>query len=87
MTLAATLSIVGLCISATAIGVTIYNAKKKEIKDDNGQMTTLVVGVETIKDGISEIKRDIRDTREEMKSFDRRLTVVETQMQNVISNK
>ena len=50
-------------------------------------MTTLVVGVETIKDGISEIKRDIRDTREEMKSFDRRLTVVETQMQNVISNK
>ena len=41
-------------------------------------MTTLVVGVETIKDGISEIKRDLKDTREEMKSFDRRLTRVET---------
>jgi peptidoglycan hydrolase CwlO-like protein len=71
-------SVVGLCISATAIGVTIYNAKKKETKEDTGQMTTLVVGVETIKDGISEIKRDLKDTREEMKSFDRRLTRVET---------
>lgn len=72
------LSVVGFCISATAIGVTIYNAKKKETKEDMGQMTTLVVGVETIKDGISEIKRDLKDTREEMKSFDRRLTRVET---------
>lgn len=71
-------SVVGLCISAMAIGVTIYNAKKKETKEDTGQMTTLVVGVETIKDGISEIKRDLKDTREEMKSFDRRLTRVET---------
>jgi peptidoglycan hydrolase CwlO-like protein len=71
-------SVVGLCISATAIGVTIYNAKKKETKEDTGTMTTLVVGVETIKDGISEIKRDLKDTREEMKSFDRRLTRVET---------
>lgn len=72
------LSVVGLCVSATAIGVTIYNTKKKETKEDTGQMTTLVVGVETIKDGISEIKRDIKDTREEMKGFDRRLTRVET---------
>jgi peptidoglycan hydrolase CwlO-like protein len=71
-------SVVGLCISATAIGVTIYNAKKKETKEDTGTMTTLVVGVETIKDGVSEIKRDLKDTREEMKSFDRRLTRVET---------
>lgn len=72
------LSVVGLCVSATAIGVTIYNTKKKETKEDTGTMTALVVGVETIKDGISEIKRDIRDTRDEMKSFDRRLTRVET---------
>ena len=70
-------SVIGFCLSAFAIGVTIYNAKKKETKEDVGTLTTLVTGIEFIKEGISEIKRDTKDLRAEVSGIDKRLTCLE----------
>ena len=88
MTIASALTIVGLCLSATAIGVTIYNAKKKETKEDAGTMSTVLFGINSIKEDVSEMKRDVRDmrteykqdmkdVRAELRDFDKRLGVVE----------
>lgn len=70
-------SVIGFCFSAFAIGVTIYNTKKKETKEDVGTMTTLVTGIEFIKDGVSEIKRDMKDLRTDVSSIDKRVTCLE----------
>ena len=81
-------SVIGFCISAFAIGVTIYNAKKKETKEDAGTMSTVLFGINSIKEDVSEMKRDVRDmrteykqdmkdVRAELRDFDKRLGVVE----------
>lgn len=40
-------------------------------------MTTVIVKLENIRTGISELKADVKRTSEDMKNIDRRLTVVE----------
>ena len=82
MTITSVVSVVAVCISAFSIGMAIWTSKKKEAQDDSGQMATIIYGVETIKDGVSEIKRDMRDMREEIRGIDRRVTKLETHFED-----
>lgn len=40
-------------------------------------MTTVIVKLENIRTGISELKADVKRTSEDLKTIDRRLTIVE----------
>ena len=44
---------------------------------ETSDMTTVIVKLENIRSGIAELKADVKRTSEDMKTIDRRLTVVE----------
>lgn len=73
-----TANVITFCISIFAILVTIYNLVKNGTKENTGELTTVIVGLENIKDGVSEIKRDMKDMREEIRGIDKRVTRLET---------
>lgn len=73
-----TANVITFCISIFAILVTIYNVVKNGTKENTGELTTVIVGLENIKDGVSEIKRDMKDMREEIRGIDKRVTRLET---------
>lgn len=69
MTIEVSLLISGLSV-AFAIYMGITNAKrnqKADVKKDASEMTTVIVGLESIKDLIKEIKLDMSNVKEEVR--------------------
>lgn len=50
---------------------------QNDTKEDVAERTTLIVGIENIKDGIKDIKIELREQRDEMKAMNERLVIVE----------
>lgn len=48
-----------------------------DIKQDTTEMTTVIVKLENIQSGVSEIKNDLKNVKEDIKEIDRRLTINE----------
>ena len=67
-------------ISICTLGLGFVAARrnfKTEVKQDTTEMTTVIVKLENIQGGISEIKTDVKGIKDDVKSLDRRVTIVE----------
>ncbi len=79
MTVEVSLLIAGISL-AFGLYQGISNLKRNKSTDDKKdatEMTTVIVKLESISDGITEIKSDIRNVKQEQQEFRERLVVVE----------
>lgn len=67
------ISLCSLLIAAFAL----YRNIKGDTKTDAGQLTTLIVKLETIGDDTKEIKNDIKDVKSDMDRMKEKLTLTE----------
>ena len=75
---------IALIISAVSLGFGIYqgvsNLRRNDRQDNRAeatQITAVIVKLETIGEGVNEIKSDMRNIRNEIKDIRERLTKVE----------
>lgn len=75
---------IALLISAASLGFGIYqgvsNLKRNKATDDKKdatEMTTVIVKLESIGTGVTEIKSDMRNIREDIQDLRERVVVVE----------
>lgn len=73
-----------LVISAISLGFAIYQGvsnlkrnERQENKTEAAQTTAVIVKLESISEGVNEIKADIRGVKNEMNDFRERLTKAE----------
>lgn len=83
---------VALLISGVSLAFGIYqgitNMRRNSKKDDQydaAQLTTVIVKLENIGDGVNEIKNDMRNVKDDMKDINIRL--VKTEQQVKVLNK
>ena len=83
---------VALIISAISLAFGIYEGvsnlkrnNKNDAKSDSAQLTTVIVKLENIETGISEIKADLRDVKSDVKDHSTRLVKIEQQVK-VLNN-
>lgn len=72
------LSVISVCISAVFGYATFSRNKSTDTKKDASDMTTVIVKLENISTGISEIKLDIKDVKNEVKELRERVAKVES---------
>lgn len=71
------ISFLSLCVAA---GVALINTKRNRSTDDRkeaSEMTTLIVKLENINNGVNEIKSDMRNMRNDIQDLRDRLIIVE----------
>jgi peptidoglycan hydrolase CwlO-like protein len=75
---------IALLVSIVSVAFGVYSGMKnlsrnnrRDTVDETSQMTTVMVKLENIADGIHEIKSDVRGMKSEMNSLRERLTIVE----------
>ena len=66
-------SIIPLALSL----LTFSRTQKKDAASDASQMTTVIVKLESIQQGIGELKNDVGSMKQELKDMDHRLTIAE----------
>lgn len=66
-----------IIISAIALVFSVYQFIDKEKRDNTTEITTIIVKLETIGDGINEIKTDLRSVKAEVKELRERLIETE----------
>lgn len=83
---------VALLISGVSLAFGIYQGitnmrrnSKKDDQHDAAQLTTVIVKLENIGDGVNEIKNDMRNVKDDMKDINIRL--VKTEQQVKVLNK
>lgn len=64
-------------ISALALLFSAYQFVRASEKEDTGQITTVLIKLENIAEGITEIKGDMRGVKEEVNSLRERVATVE----------
>ena len=64
-------------ISALALLFSAYQFVRASEKEDTGQITTVLIKLENIAEGITEIKSDMRGVKEEVNSLRERVATVE----------
>lgn len=64
-------------ISALALLFSVYQFVRASEKEDTGQITTVLIKLENIAEGITEIKGDMRGVKEEVNSLRERVATVE----------
>ena len=64
-------------VSVIALLFSVYQFVKHTEKEDTGQITTVIVKLENIAEGISEIKADIRNVKEDVQTLRERIVAVE----------
>lgn len=62
--------------------VALYRNIKGDTKQDAGQLTTLIVKTEAIKDDTKEIKGDIKDVKADMDKMKEKLTINEASVKS-----
>lgn len=55
---------------------------KKDSSDDASQMTTVLVKLENIQQGINDLKTDVSSIKNDIKDLDHRLTIEEESLKN-----
>lgn len=78
---------VALVISVLSVGFGIWSGfsnvkrnEKNDTKADASQLTTVIVKLENIGNGITEIKNDMRNVKDDMKDLNIRLVKMEQQV-------
>lgn len=64
-------------ISCIIAGFALYRNLKGDTKQDAGQLTTVIVKLETITEDLREMKRDIKDVKSDMDKMKERITLNE----------
>lgn len=64
-------------ISALALLFSVYQFVKATEKEDTGQITTVLIKLENISEGITEIKADMRSIKEDVNNLRERVATVE----------
>lgn len=67
------MTVIALLISAAAL----WRNLRGDTKQDQSEMTTVIVKLETINDNVKEVKTDIKDVKTDMERMKERLTIVE----------
>ncbi len=67
------MTVIALLISAAAL----WRNLRGDTKQDQSEMTTVIVKLETINENVKEVKTDIKDVKADMERMKERLTVVE----------
>ena len=67
------MTVIALLISAAAL----WRNLRGDTKQDQSQMTTVIVKLETINENVKEVKTDIKDVKSDMERMKERLTIVE----------
>lgn len=65
-------------VSVVALLFSVYQFIKNTEKEDTGQITTVLVKLENIAELVAEIRKDVRDDRDERKELRDRLVAVES---------
>jgi len=73
-----TANMISYAISILAVLITVFTLVKNGTKEDNTVMTTVVVKLENIEKGVSDIQRDQRDMRDEIKDHNARIIKLES---------
>lgn len=71
------LSFVSLCVAGMVGFTNIRRNRATDDKKEASEMTTLIVKLETINNGVNEIKSDMRNMRADMQNLRDRLIIVE----------
>ena len=71
------LSFVSVCVAGVVAVTSIRRNKATDDKKEASSMTTLIVKLENIGDGVNEIKADMRNMRTDMQNLRERLVIVE----------
>ena len=71
------LSVISVCVAAVFGYATYSRNKTLDDRKDSSEMTTVIVKLENISTGISEIKLDIKDVKNEVKELRERVAKVE----------
>ena len=67
------MTVIALLISAAAL----WRNLRGDTKQDQSEMTTVIVKLETINENVKEVKTDIKDVKTDMERMKERLTIVE----------
>lgn len=73
--------IVGICalaVSAIACYTTLRRNNKRDDKEDSSQMTTVIVKLENINEGVKDIKKDMAEIRSDVRDHGERIVRLET---------
>ena len=71
------LAFVSVCVAGVVAITSIRRNKATDDKKEASDMTTLIVKLENIGNGVNEIKSDMRNRREDMQNLRDRLIIVE----------
>ena len=71
-----------ILISALALLFSAYQFVKASEKEDTSQMTTVLVKLENIAEGITEIKSDMRSIKEDVQNLRERVATVESSVKS-----
>lgn len=78
MDMSAIIGILALCVSALACVTTLRRNHRKDDADDSAQMTTVIVKLENIGDGVRDIKKDLAEVRADVKDHGERIVRLES---------
>ena len=71
------LPIIAIIVSVTGLLLSLYQFIHKENKEDTTQLTTVIVKLEAISEGVIEIKNDMRSANRSIGDIRERLIAVE----------
>ena len=71
------ISLVSVCFSIFSGIITLKRTEKKETAEDTAKQTTVIVKLENISHGISEIKQEMKSVKVDVQNLRERLIVVE----------
>ena len=67
------MTVIALLISAAAL----WRNLRGDTRQDQSEMTTVIVKLETINENVKEVKTDIKDVKTDMEKMKERITIVE----------
>ena len=65
-------------VSVLALLFSVYQFVRASEREDSGQLTTVLVKLENITELVAEIKKDVKDERQERQGIRERLAAVES---------
>lgn len=71
-------NVISYGISILAVLITVYTLVKNGTKEDSTAMTTVIVKLENIEKGVSDIQKEMRDIRADLRTLENRVTILET---------
>ena len=73
-----TANVISYVISGCAILITLFSRVKDGTKQDSTAMTTVIVKLDNIDKGVSDIQKEMRDIRADQRVLENRVTIIET---------